>query len=1240
MASTGSSDGETEEDNTDQTFSPKKVGRAAEYPEFAIIWSYLENFCELLRFPELSLDGLEDAFNSHSPRNENCRQLEYLHKKLLIKLHKNFRANKWEKALLKVAKEQNMLSSWDLENFGYDQLKICTKLELFKLLLESQFDHNNKLKTTINKNYEAEELRLQPFGHDMDGLLYWFHMQRYFSKGDLDELGVVVDYLSLKSETNPKDIVLAKREEERNKQQENTKTTNKKGKKSKKAAAKEELDDDDNPCAKCYSNVHPDSIVLLERLKEKRTRLVAREKLRARQAKRLSKSGMNLSNILQGPGSDEEQIETIRRSGRARKTVDYTFRDFDEEIMDAVETDAKRPKLDPEMNGHPTGKPAFAVERFYSPSESAPAIGRRRSRRLKDLDSGSDSDSKLSEYEYDGSTDDDRPKRPERHVYLRRHIIEDDDEDEDEDEGKTNGKCETDEENSEGEKLKVEGSKEDEGDDDDKETVKKNEEEDTNDESLNDSQESNKDNTDEASSEKSGPTAPVASTNDKDTPKTKEGLGDDEGAVHTEKEHKKESLDIPKSKPPPLERISSPKIDPLLDALGFGALASCFSSSERYPTRPEPYGTLRSPSASHDIRSPLRPDAGFSTERLGVPPSPSSYPRVGTDSRYGTYPNYDQSSSYGNYFGYNQTDYSSVPGIDTYPSSTQSSRQSFAGLNMPGTRQFPGYNALGISKRDTSAFNQTPQSPSYNQPPSYGSSMSGYPTPYPGTDMTSRSGYYPSTNQGYGFPNKTPYGQPPQGYFPDDPFSSVDDKHGSTKITPGCAINVPKFYFPYGKPPCNSSETDATLKTLVKVFDVFDEGRVTKEHFSAVTKACNLPLYWKEPLFSATGGHKNGYVTLSMFSILWRRLTSTCFDDVSKFVYLMSSKPSKNILESEDFVPLIQDIVNTHVGLAFLQDAPEFHSRYVHTVIARIFYNVNSSWTGKITIPELRRSNFLEVLSTLEDEEDINEIVDYFSYEHFYVIYCKFWELDTDHDLLIDEKDLAKHNNHALSSRIVKRLFSGSVTRGKTSREGKMTYPEFVWFLLSEEDKKHPRSIEFWFRCMDTNGDGVLSMYELEFFYEEQATKMEVLGIEAMSFQDCLCQVLDMVKPVSEEKITLSDLRRCKMAHIFYNTFFNLDKYIEFEQRDPFATAKESSDVESTQPSDWERYAQEEYELLVAEEGANDQGDGYEDDFDADDEDLLDEDILSLKGLSSEQEASPWSIVSGLTVDDDDNDDT
>lgn len=42
------------------------------------------------------------------------------------------------------------------------------------------------------------------------------------------------------------------------------------------------------------------------------------------------------------------------------------------------------------------------------------------------------------------------------------------------------------------------------------------------------------------------------------------------------------------------------------------------------------------------------------------------------------------------------------------------------------------------------------------------------------------------------------------------------------------------------------------------------------------------------------------------------------------------------------------------------------------------------------------------------------QVKDYFSYEHFYVLYCKFWELDSDHDLLIDASDLARHSEHGM----------------------------------------------------------------------------------------------------------------------------------------------------------------------------------------------------------------------------------
>lgn len=226
-----------------------------------------------------------------------------------------------------------------------------------------------------------------------------------------------------------------------------------------------------------------------------------------------------------------------------------------------------------------------------------------------------------------------------------------------------------------------------------------------------------------------------------------------------------------------------------------------------------------------------------------------------------------------------------------------------------------------------------------------------------------------------------------------------------------------------------------------------------------------------------------------------------CHDDTSRFIYIMArGDRTRPYIQSEDLITLVQDVVDTHPGLAFLKEAAEFHSRYVHTVIARIFYTVNRSWTGRITVPELRRSNLLQVrqrggrvgskwraestdilqvLQLLEEEEDINQIMAYFSYEHFYVIYCKFWELDRDHDLYIDQNDLARHNDHALSTRIIERIFSGCVTKGAKSRPagsgtsagsaanpqaGKMSYTEFVWFLLSEEDKTHPTAVEYWFR--------------------------------------------------------------------------------------------------------------------------------------------------------------------------------
>ncbi|KPU79330.1 uncharacterized protein Dana_GF17626, isoform C [Drosophila ananassae] len=396
------------------------------------------------------------------------------------------------------------------------------------------------------------------------------------------------------------------------------------------------------------------------------------------------------------------------------------------------------------------------------------------------------------------------------------------------------------------------------------------------------------------------------------------------------------------------------------------------------------------------------------------------------------------------------------------------------------------------------------------------------------------------------------------------------------------SVYIPRFYFPHGKPQPTIA-MERVLRGILSAFDSFPNNQVTKDELPRILKLCGLPFYWRMPVMVFCQTASTGLVERQRFVEFWKQMNVYCHEAASRFVYILSrGQRFRSYIVPEDLVPMVQDVVDTHPGLAFLKEATEFHSRYVHTVIARIFYSVNRSWSGRITISELKRSDLLEMISLLEEEEDINQIMAFFSYEHFYVIYCKFWELDKDHDLLISQEDLAKHSDHALSTRIVERIFSGCVTRSDNKKapedEAKMSYTDFVWFILSEEDKRTPTAIEYWFRCMDIDGDGAISMYELEYFYEEQQQRMEGIGIECLPFEDCLCQMLDMIKPANRDCITLGDLKKCKMTHVFFDTFFNLEKYLDHEQRDPFASQRDEY------TSDWDRFAAQEYELLISEE--------------------------------------------------------
>jgi hypothetical protein len=51
------------------------------------------------------------------------------------------------------------------------------------------------------------------------------------------------------------------------------------------------------------------------------------------------------------------------------------------------------------------------------------------------------------------------------------------------------------------------------------------------------------------------------------------------------------------------------------------------------------------------------------------------------------------------------------------------------------------------------------------------------------------------------------------------------------------------------------------------------------------------------------------------------------------------------------------------------------------------------------------------------------------------------------------------------------------------------------------------------FKCIDLDGNGILTRNEMQFIYEEQLHRMECMAQEPVLFEDILCQIIDMIGP-------------------------------------------------------------------------------------------------------------------------------
>ncbi|KEG09978.1 protein phosphatase 2 (formerly 2A), regulatory subunit B [Trypanosoma grayi] len=298
---------------------------------------------------------------------------------------------------------------------------------------------------------------------------------------------------------------------------------------------------------------------------------------------------------------------------------------------------------------------------------------------------------------------------------------------------------------------------------------------------------------------------------------------------------------------------------------------------------------------------------------------------------------------------------------------------------------------------------------------------------------------------------------------------------------------------------------------------------------------------------------------------------------------LQQQGQQRSYLLPEDFRAYIEVLLEHHPGLAFLKQTPDFQARYMETVIYRIFYSLDRLDRGHITYAELENSSFLDAIRQVDATDDINSVLLYFSYEHFYVLYCRFWELDEDRDMLLSREDFMRYApENVMNPIIADRTFNGVGRRAKCTAKNRINYEDFVWFCLSEEDKSTPTAIRYWFRILDLDGDGVLSMYELRIFYEAtRKTVMDFVPDGAAAFEDVICQIFDMFGVEASCGLRLRDLlAKPEAAGVALNMVTNVVRFLQFEQKDPFVAHQErlSGGLEQTP---WDRFARVEYDRMA-----------------------------------------------------------
>jgi serine/threonine-protein phosphatase 2A regulatory subunit B'' len=375
--------------------------------------------------------------------------------------------------------------------------------------------------------------------------------------------------------------------------------------------------------------------------------------------------------------------------------------------------------------------------------------------------------------------------------------------------------------------------------------------------------------------------------------------------------------------------------------------------------------------------------------------------------------------------------------------------------------------------------------------------------------------------------------------------------------------DIPKFYGP------ETDHDEVAALSAVVGSGKLDERGIAK----LLRQFCHLPGSFARVLFQRD-------FTPESFQQYWTDNFVGVVDPNERFLRLLVGRERPYIFPN-DLLPFVRIVVETHPSLAFLKDEHLFQEKFIEFIACRCFFIMDYELRGIATIHQMRNMDLAGAFFAASTMPDVNETHQVFNYQHFYVAFCRFWDLDTDNDGFITKDDLLKLNESSVSPVIIDRFFRSPVYPGSGSHRQVIDFSAFSYFLMSLEDKLSPTAIRFWYKLCDLDEDGILSMKEIRELYETQLERMRITGNETIPFGDMLRQLWDMINPADPLFITVADLVRCQLSDVFFSALFDLQKFLLREYQFPYSNP--NLEESTKRLSAWDLFVMFEYEQLVNE---------------------------------------------------------